>query len=79
MILTYLIQMIKLTRGHIGIGVIPSFILGTLFALTLGSDFSLLVFLWGFLIIFFVFAAAAYANDYYDFEADKHNRQFGFS
>jgi len=26
-----------------------------------------------------LYASASYINDYYDYEADKHNRQFGFS
>jgi 1,4-dihydroxy-2-naphthoate octaprenyltransferase len=71
--------MLKLTRAHIGIAVLPSFWLGSLFALVLGYDFNLMTFLWGFFIIFLIYASAAYINDYYDFEADKHNRQFGFS
>jgi 1,4-dihydroxy-2-naphthoate octaprenyltransferase len=71
--------MVKLTRSHIGIAVLPSFLLGTLFALVLGYKFNLTVFLSGFFIIFLVYASAAYINDYYDFEADKYNRQFGFS
>lgn len=79
MLLTYVKQMIKLTRAHIGIAVLPSFWLGSLFALVLGYDFNLLIFLWGFLIIFLIYASASYINDYYDYEADKHNRQFGFS
>jgi 1,4-dihydroxy-2-naphthoate octaprenyltransferase len=79
MLITYVKQMIKLTRGHIGIAVLPSFWLGSLFALVLGYEFNLLIFLWGFLIIFLIYASASYINDYYDYEADKHNRQFGFS
>ncbi len=71
--------MIKLTRAHIGIAVLPSFWLGSLFAMVLGYDFNLIIFLWGFLIIFLIYASASYINDYYDFEADQHNRQFGFS
>lgn len=71
--------MIKLTRAHIGIAVLPSFWLGSLFALLLGFNFNLIVFLLGFIIIFLIYASASYINDYYDFEADKHNRQFGFS
>lgn len=77
--LKYLIQMIKLTRAHIGIAVLPSFWLGSLFALVIGANFDFVVFLLGFLIIFLIYASAAYINDYYDFEADKYNRQFGFS
>ncbi len=72
-------QFIKLTRAHIGIAVLPSFWLGSLFALVLGYEFNLFIFLTGFLIIFLMYASASYINDYYDFEADKHNRQFGFS
>ncbi len=79
MIGTYVFQMFKLTRAHIGLAVLPSFWLGSLFALVLGYDFNLMIFLWGFFIIFLIYASAAYINDYYDFEADKHNRQFGFS
>jgi 1,4-dihydroxy-2-naphthoate octaprenyltransferase len=59
--------------------VLPSFWLGSLFALILGFEFKLGVFLWGFFIVFLIYASASYINDYYDFEADKHNRQFGFS
>jgi 1,4-dihydroxy-2-naphthoate octaprenyltransferase len=79
MLLTYVKQMIKLTRAHIGIAVLPSFWLGSLFAIVLGYEFNVLIFLWGFLIIFLIYASASYINDYYDFEADKYNRQFGFS
>lgn len=75
----YFIQMVKLTRAHIGIAVLPSFLLGALFALVLEYEFNLIVFLWGFFIIFLIYASAAYINDFYDFEADKNNRQFGFS
>ena len=79
MLLIYIKQFIKLTRAHIGIAVLPSFWLGYLFALLLGYEFNLLIFLLGFIIIFLMYASASYINDYYDFEADKHNRQFGFS
>jgi 1,4-dihydroxy-2-naphthoate octaprenyltransferase len=79
MILTYVFQMIKLSRAHIGIAVLPTFWLGTLFALLLGYDFNLMVFLIGFGIIFLIYASASYTNDYYDFDADQYNRQFGFS
>ncbi|HMA83012.1 MAG TPA: prenyltransferase [Candidatus Thermoplasmatota archaeon] len=79
MLLTHLKQFIKLTRAHIGIAVLPSFWLGSLFALVLGYEFNIFIFLIGFLIIFLMYASASYINDYYDFEADKHNRQFGFS
>ncbi len=77
--LTYIIELIKLTRAHIGIAVLPSFFLGSLFALLLGYDFNPLIFICGFIIIFLLYAAASYANDFYDFEADKYNQQFGFS
>jgi 1,4-dihydroxy-2-naphthoate polyprenyltransferase len=78
-LLTTLLQMVKLTRAHIGIAVLPSFILGSLFAVLLGNEFNTLIFIWGFIIIFLMYSAASYINDYYDFEADKYNRQFGFS
>ena len=79
MLINYIIQLIKLTRAHIGIAVLPSFWLGSLFALILGYEFNLIIFLWGFLIIFLVYASASYINDYSDFKADQYNRQFGFS
>jgi 1,4-dihydroxy-2-naphthoate octaprenyltransferase len=53
--------------------------LGTLFALILGYEFNLIIFLAGFIIIFSIYASASYINDYYDYDADKYNRQFGFS
>jgi 1,4-dihydroxy-2-naphthoate octaprenyltransferase len=71
--------MIKLTRAHIGIAVLPSFWLGTLFAILIGYEFNFNIFLLGFLIIFLIYASASYINDYYDFDADQYNRQFGFS
>lgn len=75
----YLVQLIKLTRAHIGIAVLPSFWLGSIFAVILGYEFNLIIFLWGFLIILLIYASASYINDYYDFSADKYNQQFGFS
>jgi 1,4-dihydroxy-2-naphthoate octaprenyltransferase len=71
--------MVKLTRAHLGIAVLPSFFLGSLFALIMGCQISVVIFIVGFIIIFLLYAAASYANDYYDFDADKYNRQFGFS
>lgn len=79
MLFNYIVQMIKLTRAHIGIAVLPSFWLGSLFALLLGYDFNFFIFSIGFIIIFCLYASASYINDYFDFEADKYNRQFGFS
>ena len=79
MIVTNIIQMVKLTRAHIGIAVLPSFWLGSLFALVLGYEFNLFIFLMGFIIIFLLYSSASYINDYYDYDADKYNRQFGFS
>jgi len=61
------------------LAVIPIFLIGTLFALRTGASFSLVNFFWGFSILFLIEIAASFANDYYDYEADKHNRQFGFS
>ena len=71
--------MIKLTRAHIGIAVLPSFWFGTLFAMLLGYEFNIFNFIIGFFIIFLIYASASYINDYYDYEADKQNIQFGFS
>jgi 1,4-dihydroxy-2-naphthoate octaprenyltransferase len=59
--------------------VIPLFLIGVLFALRTGADFSLGNFLLGFCILFIIEIAASFANDYFDYEADKHNKQIGFS
>jgi 1,4-dihydroxy-2-naphthoate octaprenyltransferase len=75
----YLVQLIKLSRAHIGIAVLPSFWLGSIFAVILGYQFDISIFLWGFFIIFLIYASASYINDFYDFTADKYNQQFGFS
>jgi len=75
----YLWQVVKLARMPIVLAVIPIFLIGILFALRTGVEFSLLNFLWGFSILFIIEIAASFANDYFDYEADKHNKQFGFS
>jgi 1,4-dihydroxy-2-naphthoate octaprenyltransferase len=75
----YLWQVVKLTRMPIVLAVIPIFLIGVLFALRTGVEFSLPNFLWGFSILFIIEIAASFANDYFDYEADKHNKQFGFS
>ena len=75
----YFWQIIKLARMPIVFAVIPIFLIGVLFALRNGITFSLVNFLWGFGILFIIEIAASFANDYFDYEADKHNRQFGFS
>ena len=79
MSILYMKEFIILTRAHIGLVVLPSFWLGSLFAMVVGYKFDLSIFLLGFLIIFLTYASASYINDYYDYEADKHNRQIGFS
>ena len=77
--LIYLWQIVKLARMPIVLAVIPIFLIGVLFALRSGTSFSLVNFIWGFSILFIIEIAASFANDYYDYEADKNNRQFGFS
>ncbi len=77
--LIYLWQIVKLARMPIVLAVIPIFLIGVLFAIRSGASFSPINFLWGFGILFIIEIAAAFANDYYDYEADKHNKQFGFS
>ncbi|MBN1860902.1 MAG: prenyltransferase [Candidatus Thermoplasmatota archaeon] len=77
--LIYLWQIVKLARMPIVLAVIPIFLIGVLFAVRSGVDFSLVNFFWGFSILLIIEIAASFANDYYDYEADKHNRQFGFS
>ena len=75
----YLWQIVKLARMPIVLAVIPIFLVGVLFALRIGAEFSLGNFLWGFSILFIIEIAASFANDYFDYEADKYNKQFGFS
>jgi 1,4-dihydroxy-2-naphthoate octaprenyltransferase len=77
--LSYLRQIIKLARLPIVFAVIPTFLVGALFALQKQYAFSWTTFLCGFLILFLIEIAASFANDYFDYEADKHNKQFGFS
>jgi 1,4-dihydroxy-2-naphthoate octaprenyltransferase len=66
-------------RLPIVLAVIPFFLLGSLFALQIGASFSLLNFLWGLCILFIIEIAASFANDYFDYESDNYNKQFGFS
>jgi 1,4-dihydroxy-2-naphthoate octaprenyltransferase len=61
------------------LAVIPTFLVGTLFAILRGASFLLSNFLWGFSILFIIEIAASFANDYFDYESDKYNQQFGFS
>ena len=75
----YLWQLVKLARMPIVFAVIPLFLIGVLFAWRTGAEFSLGSFLWGFSILFIIEIAASFANDYFDYEADKHNKQIGFS
>lgn len=75
----YLWQIVKLARMPIVLAVIPLFLIGVLFAWRTGAKFSVSNFLWGFSILFLIEIAASFANDYFDYHADKHNRQFGFS
>lgn len=72
-------QIIKLTRMPIVLAVIPIFLIGVLFAIRTGAEFSILNFFWGFSILFIIEIATSFANDYFDYETDKHNNQFGFS
>lgn len=58
---------------------IPTFLVGTLFAILSGASFLLSNFLWGFTILVIIEIAASFANDYFDYETDKYNKQFGFS
>ncbi len=75
----YTFEIIKLTRLNIGMALIPFFVLGSLFAVVTGTSFDLTPFLWGLIILLCIEIAASFANDYFDYNADKHNNQFGFS
>ncbi len=61
------------------LAVIPTFLVGTLFAILHGASFLLSNFLWGFSILFIIEIAASFANDYFDYDSDAFNQQFGFS
>ena len=75
----YIWQVIKLARLPIALAVIPTFLVGTLFAILHGASFTPINFLVGFCILLIIEIAASFANDYFDYEADKYNTQFGFS
>ncbi|MBN1281190.1 MAG: prenyltransferase [Candidatus Thermoplasmatota archaeon] len=75
----YLVQIVKLARLPIVFAVIPTFLVGVLFALKTGALFSLHHLVWGFGILFLIEIAASFANDYFDYPSDKYNKQFGFS
>jgi 1,4-dihydroxy-2-naphthoate polyprenyltransferase len=75
----YLWQMVKLARLPIVLAVIPTFLVGVLFAILQGTGFILSNFLWGFSILFIIEIAASFANDYFDYKADTYNKQLGFS
>ena len=79
MLIQYVKPALQLTRMPIVLAVLPTFFLGSLFALIVGAEFHLANFLWGFAILFLIEIATSYANDYFDFEADSYNQQFGFS
>lgn len=72
-------QIVKLARLPIALPLLPMFFVGVLFAMTTGAQFILENVIWGFSILFLNAIAAAYANDYFDYEGDKYNEQFGFS
>jgi 1,4-dihydroxy-2-naphthoate polyprenyltransferase len=77
--LIYFKQIVKLARMPIVLAVIPIFLIGILFAIRSGKVFSFLNFLWGLSILLIIEVAASFANDYFDYDADKYNKQFGFS
>jgi 1,4-dihydroxy-2-naphthoate octaprenyltransferase len=77
--LVYLWQIIKLARLPIALAVIPTFLVGTFFALLRGAIFDPVIFFVGFFILFVIEIAASFANDFFDYKADKYNKQFGFS
>lgn len=74
-----LFQIVKLARLPIALPLLPMFFVGVLFAMANGSEFILANVTWGFSILFLNAVAAAYANDYFDYEGDTYNEQFGFS
>lgn len=77
--LSTLFQIVKLARLPIALPLLPMFFVGVLFAMANGSEFILENAMWGFSILFLNAIAASYANDYFDYEGDKYNEQFGFS
>jgi 1,4-dihydroxy-2-naphthoate octaprenyltransferase len=72
-------KIVKLARLPIAIPLLPCYVIGVLFAMVNGEALLIENVIWGFMILFLNSTAAAYANDYYDYEGDKYNEQFGFS
>lgn len=74
-----LLKIVKLARLPIALPLLPCYLIGVLFAMVNGEEFLIENVIWGFMILFLNSTAAAYANDYFDYEGDKYNEQFGFS
>jgi putative NADPH-quinone reductase/1,4-dihydroxy-2-naphthoate octaprenyltransferase len=54
-----------------------AYLLGALAAMRLEGTFQAAPFWWGLLCLFFIEVAAVLTNERYDFETDRHNRNFG--
>ena len=76
----YLGQIVKLSRIPIFISaVVPFILIGVLFAMQIGAVFSPVNILWGLSIVFLIHLGTSFANDYFDYEADKYSKRLGFS
>ncbi|UCE74492.1 MAG: prenyltransferase [Methanomassiliicoccales archaeon] len=72
-------NIIKLGRLHFVAGGFLLFLLGALFAMISGADFSLLKFLLGYAVLFPAHLSVSYSNDYFDCDSDIHNRPTFFT
>lgn len=55
------------------------FLLGTLFAITLGANFDVYKFIFGYAIVFTAILATSYSNNYYDVDTDNYSTGTPFS
>ena len=72
-------NILVLGRLHFVMGGFLLFLLGALFALISGGDFSLLRFLLGYAVLFPAHLSVSYSNDYFDSDSDKHNKPTFFT
>lgn len=72
-------KLLQLARPQFLIASVALFIMGAAWAIILGSPFSLLRILLGYLIILPAHLSVSYCNDYFDVEADKHANPSLFS
>jgi len=74
-----LLKIVELGKPQFTFGIFLYFLLGALLALLLKAPFVLSKFFWGYVILFMASMAIHYANDYFDFEADRYSTPTTFT